>query len=50
MPGVPDAPVAIAQTVGVDQGGNVSVTLSGTDADGDPLKYYLDVAADATAR
>ena len=33
--------MAIAQAVGVDQGGNVSVTLSATDADGDPLKYYL---------
>ena len=40
--GVPDAPVAIAQAVGVDAGGNVSVTLAGTDADGDPLQYYRD--------
>ena len=38
---VPNAPVANAQTVGVDQGGNVVVKLSATDADGDPLKYYL---------
>ena len=43
--GVPHAPVATAQTVGVDQDGNVSVTLSGTDVDGDPLQYYLDLAA-----
>ena len=39
--GVANAPVANSQTIGVDKGGNVSVTLSATDADGDPLKYYL---------
>ena len=39
--GVPDAPVANAQAVGVDAGGNVSVALSATDADGDAPKFYL---------
>jgi large repetitive protein len=39
--GVNDAPVANAQAVGVDQNGNVSVTLTATDADGDALKYYV---------
>jgi hypothetical protein len=34
-------PVAIAQVVGVDKSGNVSVTLSGTDPDADPLQYYV---------
>ena len=38
---VATAPVAIPQSVGVDQDGNVSVTLSATDADGDSLTYYL---------
>jgi hypothetical protein len=36
-----DAPVATPQHIGVDANGNVNVTLSGTDADGDALKYYL---------
>ena len=39
--GMPDAPVASTQAFGVDQNGNASVTLSGTDADGDALAYYL---------
>ena len=38
---VPNAPVANGLAVGVDAGGNVSVTLSASDADGDILKYYL---------
>ena len=38
---VAHTPVATALVFGVDQDGNASVTLSGTDADGDALKYYL---------
>ena len=37
----PHARRATALVFGVDQDGNASVTLSGTDADGDALKYYL---------
>jgi len=38
---VAHAPVASALSFGVDQDGNANVSLSGTDADGDALKYYL---------
>ena len=38
-----DAPVALAQSVGVDKGASVSVQLAATDADGDSLSYYIDV-------
>ena len=41
MTGGPHAPVAAAQSVGVDQNANVNVSLSATDADGDALQYYL---------
>ena len=38
---VPDAPVALAQAVGVQATESVPVTLGGTDADGDALTFYL---------
>ncbi len=39
--GMPDAPVAAAQTIGVDFNGSANLALSATDADGDALTYYL---------
>lgn len=38
---VNDAPVATAQTLSVVQGGKVSVVLSGTDAEGNSLRYTV---------
>ncbi|WP_309894624.1 Ig-like domain-containing protein [Archangium sp.] len=38
---VNDAPVAVAQSVSTDEDTAVSITLAGTDVDGDPLTYTL---------
>ena len=38
---VPDAPVAVGQAVGVQATETVPVALSGSDADGDALTFYL---------
>jgi len=43
-----DVPVAVAQSVNVNEDGSVAITLSGTDADGNSLTYTVGTAANGS--